>query len=280
MCRLSLFLSKNEKGKNEFYKFLESYFKAGSRDYYLKEAVKKFNIKGIDESHFHGWGYLLLNEEDLFIYKTKRDVREDYERFFRVNNLKTNKFLFISLIRTTDIGYVSVFESHPFTFVLKDKEAIEEVYLVYNGLVDVEKIGEYLGFNVETLKNRNSTYSMLFLLEKFFLEENNFEKALKKLQDFAKSAANIIALTVGEKNKAYVMHYVRPKILEDELMRNYYSMVVLEEDNFVFAGNKIIMEYFENKFGKRNFRLMENGEILSFDVDFVKKEWFDGYKET
>ena len=278
MCRLMFYLNHSRIGKEKFHAFLESFYNAGFNDIYLKKVAEKFNVKYIKNTHYHGWGYLYLTGHSLNIYKTGEPFYTDKSHFYEILNHLKRRFLYISLIRTTDIGFISSFESHPFSFVLKTPNKIEEIYLVYNGLVDIEKISNYLGFDLELLKSRNSTYSMLFLLEEFFKSFSDLEESLKKLQSFVKSAANVIVFSVGEENKIYVMHYVKEDLYKDEIVRDYYKMVYLENEDFIFAGNKIILEHYSKLYGDLDFKEFKNGEIKVYDVDFIHKYWFDGYK--
>jgi predicted glutamine amidotransferase len=71
MCRI-LFL----KGTNKelALQYLEAFKNAGCNDPYLESVAKLLNVPGIKNQHIHGWGYLFVRPDDIYLYKTGKFV--------------------------------------------------------------------------------------------------------------------------------------------------------------------------------------------------------------
>jgi glutamine amidotransferase len=276
MCRIFFLKTKN---KDIAEKLLKSWKLSAQEDPYLEKIAKKFNIKGIKNKHKHGWGYLLLTKDKMFIYKTEIPIYKDKEFNKLISLIKKieGEFLIIGLARVTDIGYISSIESHPFSFLAKNKEnRILEVYLAYNGLFNAKKACEIFGICKNQFDERNTALALSYTLMKY-LETMDFREAMLKATELTNSGLNLFTLVLDKDIKAYLMAFAKEELLKNELTFNYYSLAKNINNEFIFAGNKLIADYAREKYKIDGFKLMENKEIIEINIDFVNKEFFNGY---
>ncbi|MEO2154627.1 MAG: hypothetical protein ABGW69_02360 [Nanoarchaeota archaeon] len=110
-----------------------------------------------------------------------------------------------------------------------------------------------------------------------YSETMGFREAMLKATELTNSGLNLFTLILDKDIKAYLMAFAKEELLKDELAFNYYSLAKNINKEFIFAGNKLIADYAKKKYNINGFKLMENKEIIEVNVDFVNKEFFNGY---
>ncbi len=273
MCRIFFLKTKN---KERALKYIEAWKKASENDPYLQKVAEELNIKGIKNKHMHGWGYLFLDFNNFYIYKTIKPIYED-KNFEKLKELISNaekEFLILGLTRITDVGYYSSIDSHPFSFITKDNNEIVEVFITYNGLINYEEISKEYNLNDKVFEKRNTLLSLLTAL--IYDTSKPLKERMIEFKKFAKSGYNLFSILVyPERIKAFIMAYAKPELLKKDFLFNYYSVAKKIEDDLVFAGNKLIAEILEKE-GEKGFEIMKNGEY--FEVEFeINKKYFNGY---
>ena len=256
--------------------YLKALHNAGSNDPYLQYTAEKLNVPNIKNQHIHGWWYLFVNKNSVNTYLNWQAFFEDKKWFkFLEKLVEENEWEFLLMVelRVTDIGYVSAFNSHPFQFVTKNGY---EWFLFYNGLLDYEKLAKLENIDYKNFEKKNGTMIMALSIANELEKWTQIQQALQTPKKALKSGYNLMSFVVDNnwKYKAFVNAYAKEELLEDKKIFEYYKLIKKEEDDIFFAGSSVIQLY-----KKWDYQTMKNGELLEFDIDFIKEYYFDAYNQ-
>lgn len=273
MCRI-LFLKWNNKQKAIDY--IDAFYQAWYDDPHLQTAIKTLKIDKIKNQHLHGWWYLLVTKDSINTYLSGEAFFND-ENWF--DNLKTQisnisgDFLLMSELRLTDEWHVSALNSHPFyisTFNWYDW------WFFYNWLLDHEKLASIEWLDINNFKRKNGTTIMCHSITKELEKWANIKNALMKPKQALKSGYNLMCF-INDNNgdyKAYLNAYSKEKLLENMDYVEYTKLIKKDDTDLFFAGSNAIW-YYKND----EYNVMQNGEFLEFDIDFINEYYFNWYDE-
>ncbi len=270
MCRI-LFLKWTN--KKLALNYIDALKNAWCNDVYLEDVVKLLWIPKIKNQHIHWWGYLFVSSDYFYLYKSWKFIWEDEIWFEKLKNLISSvegEFLLMSELRLTDVWYTWAFYAQPFQLMTKNWY---DWYLFFNWLMDYEKLAWLENIEYDNYKKKNWTLILSLSIAKEIEKWKSVKEAIQKPKAALKSWYNLMMfLHWPNWYHAYVNAYVIPDLLKHKIAYNYYKLLKKHYDDLIFIGSSAIWNYINE-----DFDIMENGEFLSFDIDFIKEDYFDAY---
>lgn len=269
MCRI-LFLKWTNKKKA--LEYIDAFYNAWFNDPHLEIWVKNIWLENMKNQHIHGWGYLLVTENNINTYLNWQAFFED-EIWF--NNLKKQikyikwNFLLMVELRLTDEWYVSALNSHPFFF---SSDNWYEWWFFYNWLLDREKLSKIEWLNYSNFKKKNGTTIMWHCISKKLENWSDIKEALLSPKKALKSWYNLMCF-LNDNNweyKAYLNAYSKESLLKNDGYKEYVKIIKKEESDLFFAWSNAIWFY-----KKGDYITMQNWEFLEFEINWIKEFYFN-----
>ncbi|RKW22929.1 hypothetical protein D8B46_04340 [Candidatus Gracilibacteria bacterium] len=270
MCRILFLKGKN---KERTLEYLDAFTKSGTCDKRFEKLTQNLNIKGLKDQHIHGWGYLLVSSKNVSTYLTSEFIKNDEVGMEKLKTEIKNisgEFVLFAEIRVTDKGYVSAFNSHPFSF--STRNGIEG-FLFHNGFLDGDIVAKSIGVNPEFYKTKNSsTFIGLSISQK--LEQGiTLPEALFLPDQSIKTTYNLMLFIHDNfgKYKAYIYPHIKKSALGIDYICDCNKLLRKNYEDLIYIGSSTISDYIHEE-----FETVENNKLLEFEINFVEEYYFDG----
>ncbi|WP_430515256.1 class II glutamine amidotransferase [Pyrococcus woesei] len=256
MCRILLAVGEGQR----IVPWIEAFVRASENDPY-KEA------RGKGKSHKDGWGYVLITEDYVKHYKSKKPVFEDEE----VDELKKNISGFSVLMahsRAASQGSVETFNAQPFSF---GSPHGYQLYFMHNGDLNKSMLLDALKLPKEKFLDVSDSYVAGMYVSLFVTSQEDEEivKAISALKEVVNTSLNVgIILASPGRLKVIGVAYMREEFLENKAERDYMRLITFPDfDLFVLASSTLeLYTYFP-------VDEVPNATIFSLEVSLKEKEF-------
>ncbi len=146
--------------------------------------------------------------------------------------------------------------------------------LFYNGLLDYEKLAESEGLDFKNYKTKNGTTLMGISIAKALESGKNMSEAIYEPKKALQSAYNLMIFYRNNlwEYKVNIVAYISEHLCKNACVYQHNKLLKSQEKDLLFIGSSSIELYKPGKYD-----IMENGETLEFDIDFIREYFFDGY---
>lgn len=267
MCRILFLKWKNTKKALEY---VNAFYEAWFNDPHLKTWLNKQDNKN---SHIHGWGYLLVTEDNIINYLNANAFFEDKKWFSDLKEKIKNiswEFLLMAEFRLTDSGYVSALNSHPFNF--SSRNWYEWVFF-YNWIFDHQKLANIENINYNYFSKKNSTTILGHSFSRILEETDDIYKAIDYPKIALKTWYNLMMFVNDNlwNYKAIVHSYANKELLDkDNNYKTYISLIKKIDSDLSFVWSNAI-----SCFRKDSYEYMKNSESIEFNIDFIKEFYIE-----
>lgn len=173
-------------------------------------------------SHADGWGYVIASEDGkLLHYRNSAPIFKDGHRIPQVDG---KFFALFHARKASEKGLVGPIFSHP----LVDSSGSETLFLLHNGRVDKEAIGNELGIDTNYLVDSEAALK--------FISKKGVEKGSEALEKYTVSGLNLMLLSFGRVTGEINMYCKNYYIRRDK--SEYYDLYIadMDEGKAVFSS--------------------------------------------
>ena len=211
----------------------------------VRSKIKLLGYRGYDSS---GFCVIDSTKNEFLIKKTIGTI----DKIKNIPDIKSS--IGISHTRWATHGKISESNAHP------QLSQNNQISIVHNGIIEnYQKLKLFLKNKGYSFNSETDTEVVCNLIE-FFLQSNDFEKALIKTLDKIEGSSSIVGININQPKKIFIIK-----------KGNSGGLVVSQSDNEkIISSDPTILEGFAN-----SYRYLVNNEIAILDenaIQFIKEQ--------